>query len=298
MKIIITETQFIKFEDNINKTLNVKSITEQGFGGQAGIVGTGVSNPIDFPCVLIKGIKPFIYYVKKNKTKLCSKLGIQPDFLLKLTKAAIGIMKRESDFGNSFTALGERLLDWFDDTFLDKKLKKDGTLGSVGPAQFRYWTWKNLDMEKRFGMGREEMRTVTGAGLGTIVSLLGNYKKAISMGYSRNTRSVNPFLEKKGIRFKSTGIAALDLAIVSHNMEIIDKWCYTSNSNLAGPCKSPTYEPYKKGTSDYKKYGTLKVYQNKPILNYFPNKKYGNQTAIGYLEEVVSYMNSLKCVVI
>lgn len=289
MKIIISEKQYSQLTE---------VISEQGFGGAAGIVGTPQSTPTNskYPCLPNDKLSPFIYYIQKNKNNICSKLGISPTFLLTLTKVSIGIMKRESDFGLSVSATGEHLLDWFDDTFLSKNLKKTGKLGSVGPAQFRYETWKNLDMEKKFNMDRNNLRQITGAGLGTITLLVNNYRKAISAGYSNNTRSVNPFLKKKGIEFLSTNNAALDMAIVSHNMEIIQKYCYTSSPTLAGPCDKPTYEPYKKGSSEYNKYGELKVYQNKPIKDYFPNKKFSKQTAIGYLEEVVKVMNSLNCV--
>jgi hypothetical protein len=291
MKIIITEKQH---------TLLNQVIQEQGFGGAAGIVGSPqqVFTPKEtiFPCLGNNNLRPFVIYVQKNKNKICQKLNITSDLLSLLTKVAIGIMKRESDYNQGLMSVGEYLLDAFDDTFLSRKLKKSGKLGSVGPAQFRYDTWKNLDMEKKFGMNRNDMREITGAGLGTIVLTLGNYKKALSLGYSKTTKSVNPFLTKKGINFRSTNNAALDMAIVSHNMSIIDKYCYTSNPTLAGPCKNPTYDPYKKGSPGYKKYGTLNVYQNKPILNYFPNKKYGNQTSIGYLEEVVDVVNSLNCI--
>lgn len=295
MKIVITEEQYSKLN---------QYIIEQGFGGAAGIVGAPQdysqrnSQPISkqFSCLSDISLVPFIYYVKKNKNNICKKLGITTDLLLTFTKAAIGIMKRESDYGKSVTAVGEKLLDWFDDTFLNKSLKKRGTIGSVGPAQFRYQTWRDLGMEKMFNMDRNSMRQITGAGLGTISSLVNNYRKAISAGYSNNTRSVNPFLKKKGINFLSTNNAALDMAIVSHNMEIIKKYCYTSSPILAGPCDEPIYEPYEKGSDNYKKFGTLKVYQNKPIKDYFPNKGFNKQTAIGYLEEVVRVINSLNCI--
>ena len=291
MKIIITEKQH---------TLLNQVIQEQGFGGAAGIVGTPqqafTPQETRFPCLGNNNLIPFVIYVQKNKNKICQKLNITSYLLLLLTKVAIGIMKRETDYNTGVMAVGEKFLDAFDDTFLSGKIKKSGNLASVGPAQFKYDTWKNLDMEKKFGMNRNDMREITGAGLGTIVSVLGNYRTALSLGYSKTTKSVNPFLAKKGITFSSTNNAALDMAIVSHNMSIIEKYCYTSNPTLAGPCKSPTYDPYKKGSPGYKKYGTLKVYQNKPILNYFPNKKYGKQTAIGYLEEVVKVFNSLNCV--
>jgi hypothetical protein len=293
--------KIIKLTETDIRNIVKRVMTEQGFGGAAGIVGTpqeSSKTPYSpkYPCLATGTLAPFVFYVQKNKTKICSKLGITPELLLILTKTAIGIMKRETDYGTSWHAMGESLLDWFDDTFLNKGLKKSGKLGSVGPGQFTYKTWKDLNMEKVFGMDRDDMRTITGAGLGIIASLIKNYRRAISLGYTNNSRSVNPFLSKKGINFSSTNNAALDLAIVSHNMPVINKYCYTSSPTLAGPCDKPTYDPYKKGTGGYKKYGTLKVYQNKPIKNYFPNKKFGELTAIGYLEEVIKVINSLNCI--
>jgi hypothetical protein len=261
VKIIITEKQYTQLN---------QVIQEQGFGGAAGLIGTPqqATTPKDngFPCLGARNLAPFVVYVQ------------------------------ETDYNLSASATVESLIDAFDNTFLFRSLKRSGKLGSVGPAQFTHGTWNKLNMEKRFGMNRDDMRKITGAGLGTIVLLLTNYRVALSSGYSKDTRSVNPFLTKKGTNFKSTNNAALDMAIVSHNMNIIEKYCYTSNPTLAGPCKNPTYDPYKKGSSAYQKYGTLKVYQNKPIKNYFPNKKFGKQTAIGYLEEVIGVMNSLNCV--
>ena len=140
------------------------------------------------------------------------------------------------------------------------------------------------------------LRTIVGSGMGTIVSVLGNYRRAMSLGYTNNSKSVNPFLAKKGIKFLSTGNAALDLSIVAHNQNIIKRYCYTSSPNLAGPGDQTTYTPYKKGTEEYNKYKTLKVYQNKQIINYFPNKGHKGATSIGYLEEVVKTMNSLNCI--
>jgi hypothetical protein len=291
VKIIITEKQYTQLN---------QVIQEQGFGGAAGLIGTPqqATTPKDngFPCLGARNLAPFVVYVQKNRAKILQKLNITSELLLQLTKAAIGIMKRETDYNLSASATVESLIDAFDNTFLFRSLKRSGKLGSVGPAQFTHGTWNKLNMEKRFGMNRDDMRKITGAGLGTIVLLLTNYRVALSSGYSKDTRSVNPFLTKKGVNFRSTNNAALDMAIVSHNMNIIEKYCYTSNPTLAGPCKNPTYDPYKKGSSAYQKYGTLKVYQNKPIKNYFPNKKFGKQTAIGYLEEVIGVMNSLNCV--
>lgn len=293
MKILISEKQ-LEF-----------IITEQGFGGSAGIVGTPqdystrqVKDDDKLSCLPDKRLKPFVYYVIINKVNISKKLGISLDLIPILIKAAIGIMKRETDFNTSISAVGEKFLDWFDNTFLNRELEKSHKLRSVGPSQFTYGTWNSLDLEKKFGMNKSDMRTFTGAGLGTMALLVKNYNLALSLGYSNNTRSVNPFLSKKGINFLSTNNAALDVAIASHNMELLKKYCYTNNPNIAGPCDQPTYEPYSKGSSNYQKYKTLQVYQNKPIKNYFPNKKSGKLTSIGYLEEVVKVINSLNCITI
>jgi hypothetical protein len=296
MKIIINESQY----NELNKKIN-----EQSFGGSSGIVGTpqntntsyfGVkksSNP--YPCVPTN-VVPFIEYVKFNGKNICKKLNIDYGMLLLFTKASIGIMERETNYSSSITSMAEQLMDLFDDKFLFHMLKKKGYIGSVGPAQFRYKTWNDLDMKKIFGMGRDDMRTITGAGLGTIALLAKDYKRALSMGYSDNTKSENPFLEKKGIKIPSTNNAALDISIVSHNMDVIRKWCYTNNPNIAGPCEESVYEPYDKNSVNYKKYGTLKVFQNKQVRNYLPNKKHEKLTSLGYLTEVVKVMNTLGCV--
>jgi hypothetical protein len=300
MKIIITENQLSKIRKYINDKNTNEKINEQGFGGAAGIVGAPqqlvTPEKSKFSCLPTPKLDPFIFYILKNKVNLAKKLGISEQLLMLLTKAAVGVMKRETDYGLSYKSVGESLLDWFDDTFLFQAIKTSGKgLQSLGPAQFTKGTWKNLDMEKKFGMPIQSLKTFTGAGLGTIVSLLGNYNRAKNAGYTTNSKAVNPFLQKKGVNFKSTGNAALDIAIGSHNMNLINKWCYTSNPNLAGPCKNPTYQPYKKDSPEFKKYGILKVYQNKPIVNYFPNKGHKGLTSFGYLEEVVDVIWSLKC---
>jgi hypothetical protein len=219
------------------------------------------------------------------------------------TKAAIGIMGRESDF-TKLIHLGDGQ-NFFTPRYLEKnmynflgryewarKLGIGGQTGSYGPAQITKGTWNKLDMKKLFNMDENQLYTVIGAGMGTIANLNKNYKLAMRNGYSSSTKSSNAI---------GTGNAALDIAIAGHNIGEPTKWCRTNDPKFAAPCNSPKnqYKPFPKEKPNL----ILKVLPDQ-IQNYIPNKvteKYASEyentplTTHNYIKEVAGYMPKYSC---
>jgi hypothetical protein len=254
---------------------------------------------------LPKNVQPFANYVKSRKKELMSKLQVDEKTLLVMTKAAMGIIGRESSFdeGTDFkdeaieflTSVGLGFIPQGAQTAYNSARKlagKDPQQMSLGPAQFTKDTWNTYGLDKKIGPYDESFNIIN-QGLGTLHRINDDYKLALKTG-TGNGPSVNPIAVKQG-KIKSlngTGNNALDLAIVSHNMSgLINKWCETSDPNYAGPCNQTVYQPFKTTKPELK----INVYTNKQILNYFPNKGSAGLTSIGYLEEVAKYINKFNC---
>lgn len=271
----------------VNKTDQVVTITNQ------------------FNECLPSSMRVFANYVRTNKEKLKKDLGVDDKMLTLLTKAAIGIMGRETTFGKGtdlkddasefITNLGggdiikslesgyNTVRGWFG---------KSPQTPSLGTAQFTRDTWNRYGLDKTVGSFDTSFGELK-QGVGTMHRINQDYKKAVATGNGVGP-SVNPIAVKQGkiTSIKGTGNNALDLAIVSHNMgDLIYKWCRTSDPNYAGPCTSQTFKPFPESKPQFQ----VTVYQNQPIPNYFPNKGSGNLTSIGYLEEVAGYMNQYNC---
>ena len=246
-------------------------------------------------------MKPFVVHVMTNKQNIMSKLGITDKELVMFLKASIGIMGRETSFTQLFHFDGGPLLtprylkkniyNFLGDYkwFRDKKL--GGKTGSYGPAQIQKGTWNSLNMQQLFGMQENQLYTIIGAGMGTIVNLSNNYKNAKTAGYSSSRATNTP----------GTGNGALDIAIAGHNIGKPVKWCKTNDKNYAAPCdsKDHKYRPYPKTQPNL----VLTVLPQE-IPNYIPNKKtekyqgdYENVplTTHGYVKEVAGYMSSYGC---
>jgi hypothetical protein len=205
---------------------------------------------------------PFVLWVQSHKKKVMTTLGIDEKTLKLLTKAAIGIMGRESTFGNSNRYAIKSLID----TVL-------GVGSSYGPAQMKTPTWDALNVAKKFGFSESDIRNFVGAGIGALTFLADSYKKAISNGYSTNSPSSNI---KTG-----TGNGALDISIGSYNFGSIHitRYCKLPNDKTAHVCNS----------------------NEKQIQNYLPNyttdKWYsGKISTHGYVSEVANHMKSVSCV--
>jgi hypothetical protein len=260
----------------------------------------------------------FVDYVMTNKKLLMKKLNLDSKNLILLTKISLGIIGRESKFGNytegwdtfSETLRGVglgSLVDWG----LKKKYGKRQQ--SLGLGQFTADTWKKYGLDKSIGDYNSSFNTIN-QGLGVLYSLNIRYNKALSNGLKQEP-SVNPILTKYGViqRIKGTGNHALDMAILSHNMseeKTLYPYCTTNHPLYASPCNKIKMKPYddqksfnpnstllKKVTDPkLKKFpGELTVNQSGVIPNYFPNLGGPGHSGFGYVEEVVKYIKSFNC---
>jgi hypothetical protein len=261
-------------------------------------------NFISYKC-LDGNLNPFANYVKNNKQKLMRDLNVDEKTLLIMTKAAMGIIGRESSFdkGTSFKDDSiEFLTDWglgfipqgaqTAYNSVKKLAGEEPKQMSLGPAQFTKDTWNAHGLDKKIGP-YDKSFNILNQGIGTLHRINDDYKVALKTGTGTGP-SVNPIALKQGkiTSINGTGNNALDLAIVSHNMpDLINKWCETSDPNYAGPCNQTVYQPFKKTKPELK----VNVYTNKQILNYFPNKGSAGLSSIGYLEKVTKYINKFNC---
>jgi len=271
-----------------------------------------------YSCVQ-ENINTFVNYVIDNKNLLMKKLNIDYKNLISLTKVSIGIIGRETKFGDN-----TEIADTFSETLrgfglgslIDWGIKKyygEDKTQSLGAAQFTPKTWKIYGLDKSIGDYNSSFNIIN-QGLGVLYSLTNRYKKALANGLKPEP-SVNPILTKYGIidEIDGTGNHALDMSILSHNMpeqKTIYPYCATNHPLYAAPCNKTTVKPYQSKESfnpnskllqkvtnpNLKKYpGELTVNQSKIIPNYFPNLSGPNHTGIGYVEEVSNYMKTFNC---
>jgi hypothetical protein len=309
MKIVISDEQFSKIiEEQLTKLSNVNAPSDY-LGKNRGFERTISSKkkPVSwnvYQCIP-SNMQSIPNYVFNNQNELMSKMNINKSTLTMLTKIAIGIIGRETTF-NQDTEYTDDASQFFYNVgmgFVSDTGEKIANIDNVvkgrphqqmslGPAQFTKDTWNNFGLDKKVGPFETSFGVLT-QGIGVIYTTYDLYKKAIQSG-SGTGPSVNPIAMRQG-KIKSingTGNNSLDLAIVSHNMKgMINKWCQTNSPDYAAPCNQKIYQPFKDSKPELK----LTVYQNKPIMNYFPNKGTGKLTSIGYLEEVVGYIKRFNC---
>lgn len=261
----------------------------------------------------------FVDYVISNKNLLMKKLNLDYKTLILLTKTSVGIMGRETKFGN-FTERSDTfseilrgaglgsLVNWGIKKFYGEKATQ-----SLGVAQFTPETWKRYGLDKSIGDYDSSLGLIS-QGLGTLYSLTNRYERALSNGL-KSEPSVNPILKKYGLiqEIKGTGNNALDMSILSHNMpeeKTIYPYCTTNHPLYAAPCRYSKISPFKSQESfnpkstllqkvtdpNLKKFPReLKVNQSDIIPNYFPNLKGPNHSGIGYVEEVSKFMKNFNC---
>ena len=194
-------------------------------------------------------------FIKKNYNKL---------FL----KACLGIIGRESDFGESNRYQFRNPLK-----FLYSAL---GGNASVGFAQVQPET------AKQYGLDLDDLLMASGSLEVTYKLLQDNYNKALKVGYTTGP-SVN--LQS------GTGNSALDMAISGHNLgaEKITKYCKTNNPKINKPCNlaGKTTDEGLKVTNQY-------------VQNYIPNFKTERWdgvkiTSHGYISEVAKRIKDYTC---
>jgi hypothetical protein len=206
----------------------------------------------------------------------------------KILKASLGIIGRESDFGesNRFKFLAP----------LKLLFARLGGGASVGYGQIKPET------AKQFGMTIDDLITSIGS-LKTVYNILQkNYKKAIEVGYTN----------KPSTNFNSgTGDSALDISILSFNKgyDSITKYCETSNPAIkrscdyAGQIVKEQYSTYglenMHQMREREKPKKIKVF-NKYVPNYLPNfetKRLDgvNISSHGYIKEVAEKIKKYTC---
>jgi hypothetical protein len=268
---------------------------------------------IVLPCVP-GTVRPFVNHVLTNKPSLMKRLGVNENTLIRLAKATIGIMGRETDFGQTS--------ELADDT---AEIVRGIGLATFAPAsqslgisQFTETTWNNYGLNTKVGPYNESLGLIP-QGIATMFRILIDYQKAKANGIPANIASSNPILQKYGVvkSISGTGDAAFDRAIVAHNFkpeQALVNYCSTDSPMFAAPCNVQKYSPFKEESTwnSFKQKGLAKaaiasnpaldkfpgeltVNQTAIIPGYFPNLSGGEHTAIGYLEEVAKTMTSLTC---
>jgi len=275
-----------------------------------------------FSCIPSK-VLPFVVHVNENSDKIQKDLGLDLTTLILLTKAVVGIMGRETQFGN-YTEVSDKaseiardelnlgpLIDWGIDTF--NKVTGKSVTQSLGMGQLTPGYWSKYNLDKKIGPYNKSF-DAKNQGLGVLYGLAERYKSALQKGLKKQPSS-NPVLQKYGLisGIKGTGNNALDLSILGHNMgdKVITLWCKTSHPLYAAPKNSGSkYKPFTNEKSfnsksklltriadpNLKKFpGELDVKSEEIIPNFFPNLKGPSHTAIGYVEDVSKYMKQFSC---
>jgi len=203
-------------------------------------------------------------------------------------KIALGIIGRESDFGesNRYKLTAPLKYLW--------GLVGGGT--SVGYAQVKPET------AKQYGLSVDDLTTAIGS-LKAIYNILAtNYATALKNGYT--TEPSSNFAQ-------GTGNAALDIAIAGYNLGVskITKYCKTNDPNIKKPCnlagKTITEQSMFSGgqggnvNKETPKGKTITV-TNQVVPNYLPNFKTKRLDGVsisshGYVQEVASRYKKYTC---
>ena len=211
---------------------------------------------------------------------------IKKGYSKRFIKVALGIIGRESDFGQGVRYFAKEFLRFIGDILsktnkyekLGYKIK--GELGSQGVAQMKKETAKKFNVDPN---------TVEGALVGAYRYILSNYKLAKSKGYDPGRPSSN--------YNKGTGDGALDIAIMGYNQgeKYIHQYCETTDPNKKNDCKNA-------GKTIKLKYGPTVKVTNKVVKNYLPYYKSKNKkhmtvllTSWGYVNEVANNIKKYNC---
>ena len=237
-------------------------------------------------------VKNAILFVAIRKNTIKNNLKIDDATLALLLFAAIGVTGRESTFEQgTYYSLGSNKIDKAYETLRDtwdniKGSKQSYPGASIGPAQIVYRTnlapGTNLeDFAKLMEIFSDnDITDYNKAVAATIGILSNNYKKAISVGYSTNSPAVNP-----EVSMRSTGNAALDLAILGYNMgpSKITNYCGSEKIKKVCPPGSPDI------VKDY-----FPHYSDSSSGRSWMSAGTGTLTSTGYVSEVATYMAQLQ----
>lgn len=257
---LITERQLRKM---INRVL-LEGVAESGV--RSSIESFGFQSEIAESAIAVKLLQE----------KIQSSLKIDSKTLCLLLKAALAISGRESSYGKglryTYTSWAETLISQLHNSsmtpasIIPKLIPSADT--SIGPTQVKYGT--------NFGRGSElaaygsqvgitdaaSLSEYPKAIMATIGILAKLYQKAVELGYTSE-----PGVSSK--TYKSTGNAALDLAIIGYNMGPTKITNYCGAQDIKKPCAP--------GSPDI-------------VKNYIPNFAGSGITSFGYIGEVSSEM--------
>ena len=153
---------------------------------------------------------------------------------------------------------------------------------SVGPTQIKMNTISGPEFEKikqRLGITSAfSLKDISKAIILTATILKKYYDTAAGLGYSRNDLGVNKNFPE--VSWKSTGNAALDLALAAYNAgsgRVLKKWCGAPGNTK--PCESMP-----PGTPQYKNYIPRYVSDDAP-----PN----SSGTLGYIRNVSLRLSSI-----
>lgn len=317
MKIVIKESQLKKI---ISQELSEQSVIGAANYGSSAFQKSAPTKKRVYPCVP-ESYEPFVIYIMSNLPSLQKKLGFDSKTIISLTKYALGVIGRETEYGEYeeySDAASEMIRNIGLGGVLDFVQKKisPGKTQSLGHAQFTPDSWQKYGLDKTIGPYNSSFTTMS-QGLASLFRLVQDYRLALSKGISTQP-STNPTIQKyMGKTINGTGNNALDLAIIAHNFgsKKIVPYCKTNNELWSCPCNKSTCDPWNgdpksfesfkaksnllkspKIPEEQKKYpGMMKVDQSAKIDGFFPNMSGGKHTSIGYLEEVVANAKKLNC---
>jgi hypothetical protein len=232
--------------------------------------------------------------------------GIEPFW----AKYALGILGRESDFGNvmgkfGIKAVPEYTMNKFSEIIpgfkealqwgAKKFFNKSNWVPSMGVAQM------TPDIAKKYNVNLEQLMSVSGSLVAASKYLKKLYSETEKY-YDSNQPSKIIYNKQLIDNPSSSGNAALDAAIMSYNLgssKFKKQYCKTNNVEYMAPCNSPNgqYQPFPKDNPKL----ILKVDKSQVVKNYVPtiktktgDNKYISNT--GYLKEVVGYSKKFGCI--
>ena len=315
---------------NISKDIEThKKTTQKQIPSNLGFDTKGM-NPLTtydnkYNCVQ-HSYKLFVDLILTNMEKYSKYLNLDKNIIILLLKATLGIIKRESKYGNyvEIPDVGAQFLIKIGlGSIVDKVSKIRNSSPSLGPSQITKEFWFSNNLDKIIGPYEDAFKTTESA-FGVLITLANKYKKAIQNKIS-TMPSTNDTLQKYGVikYINGTNNHALDMAILSHNFgeeKTIYPYCRTSHPLFFALCHKDTeklfnteesFNNYKKNSSLYKilsqnpknsslltNPGTIKIDNTKPVYNYMPNLSAGLNlhTSIGYVEYVANEIKNLKCI--
>jgi hypothetical protein len=269
--------QVLKEQSTLNKKIDFKQQSNPSdYLGK----GAGYERQ-NFPERNNQSVIPTLLPCVPTAFKLSVQNFIRKNYDKTFLKTALGIIGRESDFGES---------NRFKFTSSLKSLWASlGGQTSIGYAQIKPET------AEKYGIKMEDLGLASGSVDAAYKIVQDNYNQAIKIGYTT----------QPSVNFKDgTGNSALDLAIAAYNLGAskITKYCETSDPNIKKPCSmaGQTIVEQKMGQQTPKPEGKSITVTNRHVQNYIPNFKTKRWDGVsisshGYISEVAKRMKGYTC---